>query len=1654
MRNIIRNIISIGRDPRQLFGDYMLPDWMKYPRQNQLRGQDFTPIQLTETDVDTLTTAATQYDGQFQRVRPHKAEDGLAYASELIADFHSNEASYSVLGRALNIVEEPKKYVFEIYLKDGTVSFRWGLPDQVSRREFRQQMNGLYPNSAIKPVRERYPDLDTSTYLAGCKLEKIWEKYRPIRTFSSDDPLESDPYRSILSQIMGSETERVMVQFVFTPVGEDWTEGELLHERSAERTYRGLNFGRVTGNALKVKLQEPSQKRKRAADRILEAEGSQAFYVNARVFVFGSRKQKVTNHIKSIANAYTSIYANKPIRQGLAALPYHNKSLVELARRGAAREYHYDRFALRVKELAAISHLPSEDITQPNIDWARKGIGSRPPSEARRTDAPPDMRVDRDLSNLDESASAMAELSRSATDDPSADASSSSGSLLSTVTAPVRALSRLTGSDDDSDTSSPPETDTDVITIETKEKQEAFDAVYRDFITGKKTRAQMESQYNENVVDNLIRKFEERRADELGVDLEELDKSGDVFSLPGARKTPPDEPTDTASDTADSDAPSHEADTVTADHSDRTATAQAAGEETGGLPVADDDQQLVSVDDDGALQPTDRGQNNPAHVSQYAFDQRSSTVQLRREPGLQRYFPFELESIASGDGAADDGDLFAGFDVRDRLIHSHADDPDQPIWLGYDTNPMDGLREIGLEKFSWFRHMTIFGTTGKGKSTALNIIHNQIARKGYGFVFIDPKGDTVDDLVRQLPEDRLEDVIWIEPGSETYNQVAGINFLEPGDCATETEFDQEVESIIDDLRAVLRGGDYWGPKMEGITSNIARAMIRSRRKFTLVDMYYVLVSQESRARFANIVSQEGMGYIHEYTSKIAEMEDEDVDPVLRRIQDWIEDPISRSVVAHRKGTINISEAVEEGKIILVRNTIGSEEIRKVVATGVMRRVWSTIRKRDKQDDETYDPYFAILDEFDDIASDNMALDKMLSKARSGKMGVITCLQNPSQLKRRAEETLDQMFSNSDTMFSFGVRGPDDAKVITPRFTDDDITHEELINLPAYTALTTVSVTGEEGPKSSGVLAPDTFAPYPPRRTRDEAEEIIAANLDEYGVSPLEQDLSESETALVKLAGDGSLSKSFLEALWAEQIRQDAIAALPPEYETLDEAEAISLPPVEEEDDTPAEGVNAVTVDELSEGFRRRTSTPFEDLPDGILVDADYVEVHSQPDQSSSTRRATTDSDEIRIGHPDTSLTITDRGIRSIVEAQTSDWRSDTEKHNEVLRRAFIFLSATGMEVSIIRQEHDESLPDAIAYPPIDTEVSTRKASRLLEEFNREYPTAAKLSNGGIIAIEAETSTYRKPARTLENLARSVRDDNKTLFIAPEDDYTDRTDPVMRVHNILTDPPYIRAHMQILPNEDSDDADADSEYAFYYNKTDHLDLGTPDDAQRKHPVIRKGQQAVWVRTDSQTVTLYDAVVNGSKMGSLRVTEAFGSTNAFQIWCRYDEYNNEWVVYDEEGGDPDRYRTLDDLRDDWQLVYEPFVPEREFETTPGPTEWEILETPLPKFLYTAKGGKTQSDTADEGTDPPYETIDEVPSEASIEYHHDGDDSDVDPPIARAGFTREAVPIPDRVIHDKMPDTEVSVNAGPTDAGSTEVPADATEPVISDTHRSRYE
>jgi len=89
---------------------------------------------------------------------------------------------------------------------------------------------------------------------------------------------------------------------------------------------------------------------------------------------------------------------------------------------------------------------------------------------------------------------------------------------------------------------------------------------------------------------------------------------------------------------------------------------------------------------------------------------------------------------------SNDGSKYMGEDVRKLFVEDHEQNKDDNLWLGYQSSGNNPTREVGLEMSSWFEHISMFGTTGKGKSTLQKVVINQIVRKGYGCVVIDPKG--------------------------------------------------------------------------------------------------------------------------------------------------------------------------------------------------------------------------------------------------------------------------------------------------------------------------------------------------------------------------------------------------------------------------------------------------------------------------------------------------------------------------------------------------------------------------------------------------------------------------------------------------------------------------------------------------------------------------------------------------------------------------------------------------------------------------------------------------------------------------------------------------------------------------------------------------
>lgn len=61
------------------------------------------------------------------------------------------------------------------------------------------------------------------------------------------------------------------------------------------------------------------------------------------------------------------------------------------------------------------------------------------------------------------------------------------------------------------------------------------------------------------------------------------------------------------------------------------------------------------------------------------------------------------------------------------------------------------------------RHTHIIGQTGTGKSKLLENLALQDMLDGKGFAFIDPHGDSAEELLGMVPKERVEDVIYFNP---------------------------------------------------------------------------------------------------------------------------------------------------------------------------------------------------------------------------------------------------------------------------------------------------------------------------------------------------------------------------------------------------------------------------------------------------------------------------------------------------------------------------------------------------------------------------------------------------------------------------------------------------------------------------------------------------------------------------------------------------------------------------------------------------------------------------------------------------------------------------------------------------------------------------
>ncbi len=335
---------------------------------------------------------------------------------------------------------------------------------------------------------------------------------------------------------------------------------------------------------------------------------------------------------------------------------------------------------------------------------------------------------------------------------------------------------------------------------------------------------------------------------------------------------------------------------------------------------------------------------------------------------------------------------------------------------------------VGIEER--LKHTHIIGSTGTGKSTLIaNLILQDIDQK-HGVVVFDPHGDLVDDIISHIPEERLKDVVLVDPSDIEYP--IGLNLLQANS-------DIEKEVLSSDLVASFQKyATSWGDQMTAVLGNAILAILETKEGGSLNDLRRFLIEKEFRATFLKKVTDPSVLYY--WQKEFPLLKTNSIGPILIRLDTFLRPRSIRNMVVQTKG-LNFETLLNENKIVLLKLSQGliGKENSYLLGSLILSKIHQAVFRR--QQSSNRNPVFLYLDEFQNFITPS--IKEMLSGVRKYNVGLILCHQDLQQMQREDSELLNSVLGNTTTRVVFRI-GETDAKKLQDGFSE--FTASDLQNL--------------------------------------------------------------------------------------------------------------------------------------------------------------------------------------------------------------------------------------------------------------------------------------------------------------------------------------------------------------------------------------------------------------------------------------------------------------------------------------------------------------------------------------------------------------------------------------------------------------------------------
>ncbi len=394
---------------------------------------------------------------------------------------------------------------------------------------------------------------------------------------------------------------------------------------------------------------------------------------------------------------------------------------------------------------------------------------------------------------------------------------------------------------------------------------------------------------------------------------------------------------------------------------------------------------------------------------------------------------------------------------------------------------------FGLKSEDRRRHMYILGKTGTGKSTFLRTMIVADILDGKGLAVVDPHGDLVEEILQHIPENRIKDVVYLDPSDIEFP--IGLNMLDLKETET---MDLLADGIVSVFKKYF---DSWGPRLQYILSNSILTLLHCQN-VSLLALQRLLVDTNYR-RF--LLKQVKDPFLQKFwkeefdeMGKNKKMLTEAIAPIQNKVGRFLSSPMVRNMIGQVKSSMDLDDIMNSGKILLINLSQGKigEENSSLLGGMIVTRLYTNAMQRARLPIEQRRDFYLYVDEFQNFATDTFV--KILSEARKYGLNLIVTHQYIDQL---SEEVQNAIFGNVGTLLNYVV-GPGDAARLEKEYLPY-LDHEDLVNLERFRLALKLTIDGSQSKPFTAIAIKPNFPVFGlEQQVRDFVRETYASPREE------------------------------------------------------------------------------------------------------------------------------------------------------------------------------------------------------------------------------------------------------------------------------------------------------------------------------------------------------------------------------------------------------------------------------------------------------------------------------------------------------------------------------------------------------------------------------